>query len=56
MSAVTPVRTGLESSPGTAQVGKVGYAIEGKANYLFDPELQGKDPGPFMIRAFAIPQ
>jgi len=55
-ATVTPVKTGLESSPGTAQVGSVGYAIEGKANYLFDPALQGKDPGPFMIRAFPLPR
>ncbi|MEO6152732.1 MAG: hypothetical protein ABIT09_06270 [Croceibacterium sp.] len=54
-ATVTPVRTSLDSSPGTAQVGKVGYAIEGKANYLFDPALKGKDPGPFMIRAFPLP-
>ena len=53
---VTPVKTGLESSPGTAQVGNVGYAIEGKANYLFDPNLRDKDPGPFMIRAFPLPR
>jgi sugar lactone lactonase YvrE len=55
-ATVTPVKTGLESSPGTAQVGKVGYAIEGKANYLFDPALRDKDPGPFVIRAFALPE
>ena len=53
---VTPVKTGLESSPGVAQVGQVGYAIEGKANYLIDPNLRDKDPGPFMIRAFALPR
>lgn len=52
---VIPVRTGLESSPGVAQVGHVGYAIEGKINYLFDPALRDKDPGPFIIRAFALP-
>lgn len=54
-ATVTPVKTGLESSPGAAQVGKVGYAIEGKANYLMDPTLKDKDPGPFMIRAFPLP-
>jgi sugar lactone lactonase YvrE len=54
-ATVTPVKTGLESSPGTARVGRVGYAIEGKANYLFDPALKDKDPGPFVIRAFALP-
>src|SRR5690606_25996364 len=54
-ATVTPVRTGLQSSPGTASVGKVGYAIEGKIDYLFNPDLRGKDPGPFVIRAFPLP-
>jgi sugar lactone lactonase YvrE len=55
-ATVTPVKTGLESSPGVAQVGRVGYAIEGKINYLFDAALRDKDPGPFVIRAFALPE
>lgn len=54
-ATVTPVRTGLESSPGTAAVGDVGYAIEGKIEYLFNPDLRGKDPGQFVIRAFPLP-
>ena len=52
---VTPVRTGLQSSPGVAQVGRVGYAIEGKINYLFDAALRDQSPDPFVIRAFLLP-
>jgi len=52
---VTPVRTGLDSSPGVTHVGKVGYATEGKIRYLFDPALREQDPGPFLIRAFPLP-
>ena len=55
-ATVTPVKTGLESSPGVAQVGATGYAIEGKVNYLFDAALHDKDPGLFMIRAFPLPR
>lgn len=55
-ATVTPVKTGLESSPGVAQVGRTGYAIEGKINYLFDPALRDKDPGAFVIRAFPLPE
>jgi sugar lactone lactonase YvrE len=55
-ATVTPVKTGLESSPGVAQVGDIGYAIEGKSNYMFDPALRDKDPGPFVLRAFPLPQ
>jgi sugar lactone lactonase YvrE len=54
-ATVTPLRTGLDSSPAVTRVGNVGYATEGKIGYLFDPALQGKDPGPFVIRAFALP-
>lgn len=53
---ITPVRSGLESSPGVTRVGNVGYATEGKINYLFDPNLRGQDPGPFTIRAFPLPE
>jgi len=53
---VTPIKTGLESSPGVTRVGKVGYATEGKINYLFDPALRDKDPGQFIIRAFSLPE
>jgi hypothetical protein len=54
-ATITPVKTGLESSPGVTHVGRIGYATEGKIGYLFDPALRGKDPGPFVIRAFPLP-
>ena len=55
-ATVTPLRTGLNSSPGVTRVGSVGYASEGKIGYLIDPALQGQDPGEFYIRAFALPE
>lgn len=54
-ATVTPIKTGLNSSPAVTRVGKVGYATEGKIDYLFDPALRDKDPGTFTIRAFALP-
>jgi sugar lactone lactonase YvrE len=54
-ATITPVKTGLESSPGVTHVGRTGYATEGKIGYLFDPALRGKDPDPFVIRAFPLP-
>ena len=54
-ATIVPVRTGLDSSPGVTHVGRIGYATEGKINYLFDPALLDKDPGPFIIRAFPLP-
>ena len=54
-AVITPVKTGLDSSPGVTHVGRTGYATEGKIGYLFDPALRGKDPGSFVIRAFRLP-
>ncbi|WEK46592.1 MAG: hypothetical protein P0Y56_16540 [Candidatus Andeanibacterium colombiense] len=55
-ATVTPVKTGLDSSPSIAWIGKAGYATEGKIGYLFDPALKDKDPGQFVIRSFALPE
>lgn len=54
-ATITPIRTGLDSSPGVTHVNGIGYATEGKINYLFDPALRGQDPGSFTIRAFTLP-
>jgi sugar lactone lactonase YvrE len=54
-ATITPLRTGLESSPGVTRVGATGYATEGKIGYLFDPALRDKSPDPFIIRAFPLP-
>jgi len=55
-AVITPVRTGLDSSPGVTHVGRTGYATEGKIGYLFDPALRDKNPDPFIIRAFPLPE
>jgi sugar lactone lactonase YvrE len=52
---ITPIRTGLDSSPGVTHVGRTGYATEGKIGYLFDPALRDQNPDPFIIRAFPLP-
>lgn len=54
-AVITPIKTGLDSSPGVTHIGKTGYATEGKINYLFDPALRDKNPDPFMIRSFPLP-
>lgn len=54
-ATITPVKTGLNSSPAITRVGRVGYAPEGKIQYRTDPALRGQDPGPFVIRAFLLP-
>jgi sugar lactone lactonase YvrE len=50
------IREGLESSPGVTLIGHTAYAVEGKINYLFNPALRGKDPGPFKAIAIPLPR
>jgi sugar lactone lactonase YvrE len=50
------LREGLNSSPGVTRVGRLAYAVEGKIQYLFNPEFRGKDPGPFMAIAIPLPR
>jgi hypothetical protein len=54
-AVITPVRTGLDSSPGVTHHEGIGYATEGKIGYLFDPALRDQNPDPFIIRAFRLP-
>jgi len=52
-ATIQVLRDGLNSSPGITLIGKTVYVVEGKIQYLFNPEFRGKDPGPF--KAIAIP-
>lgn len=52
-ATIKVLRDGLNSSPGITLIGHTVYVVEGKIQYLFSPELRGKDPGPF--KAIAIP-
>jgi hypothetical protein len=47
------VRDGLNSTPGATLVGDTIYTVEGKIDYLVNPQLRGQDPGEF--KAIAIP-
>jgi hypothetical protein len=52
---VQVLRDGLNSSPGITLIGNTVYVVEGKIQYLFSPDLRGKDPGPFKAIAIALP-
>ncbi len=51
--SVHVLKEGLQSPPGVTVVANTAYALEGKILYLIDPNLKGKDPGPF--KAYAVP-
>ena len=55
-ATVQPVKSGLDGAPAVTSVGRTGYALEGKIQFLIDPEFADQDPGQFYIRAFEIPQ
>jgi hypothetical protein len=50
------LRDGLNSSPGITLIGGTVYVVEGKIQYLFNPDLRGKDPGPFKAIAIPLPR
>jgi hypothetical protein len=50
------LREGLNSSPGITLIGNTVYVVEGKIQYLFNPDLRGKDPGPFKAIAIPLPR
>jgi len=50
------LREGLDSSPGVTLVGDTVYAVEGKIQYLFNPQFRGQDPGPFKAIAIPLPK
>jgi hypothetical protein len=52
---VRVLKDGLNSPPGVTLSGNTVYAVEGKIGYLFDPNLKGKDPGPFKALAIPLP-
>ncbi|MEO8306947.1 MAG: hypothetical protein ABI616_02775 [Pseudomonadota bacterium] len=55
-ASIQVLRDGLNSSPGITLIGNTVYVVEGKIQYLFNPELRGKDPGPFKAIAIAMPR
>jgi sugar lactone lactonase YvrE len=50
------LREGLDSSPGVTLIGNTAYAVEGKIQYLLNPQFRGKDPGPFKAIAIPLPK
>ncbi|HEX5419231.1 MAG TPA: zinc-binding dehydrogenase, partial [Gammaproteobacteria bacterium] len=49
------LRSGLDSPSGVAFAGGTVYAVEGRIEYLFDPKLRGRSPGPFIVQALRLP-
>lgn len=52
-ASIDVLREGLQSTPGVTLLGDTVYTVEGKIDFLVNPQLRGQDPGAF--RAIAIP-
>jgi hypothetical protein len=47
------LKDGFNGPTAVTQVGNTAWVLEGKLNYMNDPKLKDKDPGPF--KAYAVP-
>jgi sugar lactone lactonase YvrE len=54
-ATMTILRDDLLSSPGATVVGNTAYVIESNIAYLFNPDLRGQEPPPFMLYAVPLP-
>lgn len=54
-ATLTVIDDALESSPGATMVGNTAYVLESNIQYLFNPELRGKETPPFMVLARPLP-
>jgi hypothetical protein len=54
-ATIRVLKDGLKSPTAATVVGNTVYAVEGKIEYVINPALRGRDPGPFVVRAIPMP-
>src|ERR1700677_977633 len=52
---ITVIKEGLDTPTSAIAVGRTIYGVERKIEFVNDPELKGKDPGPFKVFALPLP-
>jgi sugar lactone lactonase YvrE len=50
------LKEGLQATPGVTATMGMAWIVEGKLNYMNDPKLKDKDPGPFKMYAVPLPK
>lgn len=55
-ATIRVLRSGLPAPASVTTVGNVVYAADGKIQYLLDPALKDRNPGPFVVHAIALPR
>ncbi|MBO9669875.1 MAG: SMP-30/gluconolactonase/LRE family protein [Sphingobium sp.] len=51
---VKPLGGSFQGPASVTHIGDTAYSVSGMINYMFDPALRDKDPGPFIIKAVPI--
>ena len=51
---VKPLGGNFSGPASVTNIGDTAYAVSGMINYMFDPALRDKDPGPFVMKAVPI--
>jgi len=54
--ALETLKQGLESTPGVTATKGMAWIVEGKLNYMMDPNMKDKDPGTFKMYAVPLPK
>ena len=54
-ATITVIKEGLDTPTSAIAVGRTIYGVERKIEFVRNPELKGKDPGPFTIFALPLP-
>jgi len=54
-ATITVIKQGLDTPTSAIALGRTIYGVERKIEFVTNPELRGKDPGPFKIFALPLP-
>jgi hypothetical protein len=54
-ATITVIKEGLDTPTSAIAVGRTIYGVERKIEFVRNPELKGKDPGPFKVFALPLP-
>ena len=54
-ATITVIKEGLDTPTSAIAVGRTIYGVERKIEFVRNPELKGRDPGPFKVFALPLP-
>jgi hypothetical protein len=54
-ATITVIKEGLDTPTSAIALGHTIYGVERKFEFVRNPELKGRDPGPFKVFALPLP-